>query len=226
MQYLPSDPTHQRVHHQPLPQPPPPSPQPLPPPPPTVPHHRHDGPHYATLRAPPEPCSPPPPYRNPTPPHYPYHPQRHGGSGGDDFRAADEIRPVPSHHHAHHLQPQHHHQQPPHHHQQPPHHHQQLSIPWEEAEEERRRYAAHQLRGSPLGAPLRVSPLPPPPASGILRLVGARGTAAPCMTRVTRRAIQLWPASSVRGNSCTQATLHLQKTNDADVRVGYATWLS
>ncbi|KAF8687841.1 hypothetical protein HU200_042783 [Digitaria exilis] len=158
MQYLPSDHHHQRVHHQPLPQPPPPSPQPLPPPPPTVPHHRHDGPHYATLRAPPEPCSPPPPYRNPTPPHYPYHPQRHGGSGGDDFRAADEIRPVPSHHHAHHLQPQHHHQQPPHHHQQPPHHHQQLSIPWEEAEEERRRYAAHQLRGSPPGHQFRVSP--------------------------------------------------------------------
>ncbi|PUZ59831.1 hypothetical protein GQ55_4G074800 [Panicum hallii var. hallii] len=147
--YLPSD-HHplQRAHHHQPPPPPPPPPQPLPPPPPPAPHHRHDAPHYATLplRAPPEPYSPPP-YRNPTPPHYPYHQQRHGGGGGDDdFRAADEIRRGPSHPHPHHLQPQHyHHQQPQHHHQQPP-------LSWEEAEEEGRRYPAHQLRGvSPPG---------------------------------------------------------------------------
>ncbi|CAN6201024.1 unnamed protein product [Urochloa humidicola] len=151
--YLPSDHHHPhplpRAHHH---QPPPP-PQPLPPPPPPAPHHRHDGPHYAALplRAPPEPYRAPPesysppPYRNPTPPpHYPYHQQRHGG---DDYRAADEIRRAPSSHHhpyPHHLQPQHHHQQQP-----------QLS--WEE-EEERRRYPAHPLRVSPPAHQLRASP--------------------------------------------------------------------
>ncbi|CAN6177424.1 unnamed protein product [Urochloa humidicola] len=148
--YLPSDhhPHHPhplpRAHHHQPPPPPPPPPQPLPPPPPPAPHHRHDGPHYAALplRAPPEPYSPPP-YRNPTPPpHYPYHhQQRHGG---DDFRAADEIRRGPSHPHPHHLQPQHHHPQP------------QLS--WEEVEEDRRRYPAHPLRALPPTHQLRVSP--------------------------------------------------------------------
>ncbi|XP_066369865.1 uncharacterized protein [Miscanthus floridulus] len=137
-----------RVHQQ--PPPPPPPPQPLPPPPPPPPHHRHDGPHYAPLplRPTPETYSPPP-YHNPPPPHQPYHQQRHGGGG--DFRPADEIRRIPSHHpHHHHQQmPQYHHnqQQPQHHHQQqqPQHLHQQPQLSWEEAEEGRC-YAAHQLK--------------------------------------------------------------------------------
>ncbi|KAJ1260039.1 hypothetical protein BS78_10G201600 [Paspalum vaginatum] len=135
IQYLPPDHHLPRPHHQ-----PPPPPPPLPPPPPPPPHHRHDGPHYAPLplRSPPETYSPPL-YHNPPPPHHPYHQQRHG----DDFRAADEIRRLPSHHHP--LQPQHHHHPPP-----PPHHHPQPQLSWEEAEEEEeRRYAAQQLRVSP-----------------------------------------------------------------------------
>ncbi|XP_062178619.1 uncharacterized protein LOC133883338 isoform X2 [Phragmites australis] len=125
IQYLPSDHQHQHHHHLPRVQPPP-----LPPPP-SPPHHRHDGPQYTALplRAPPEIYSPPP-YHNP-PLHDLYHQQRHGG---DDFRAADEIRRVPSHHY--HPPLQQHHQQLP-------------QLPWEEAEEDRRRYAALQHRLSP-----------------------------------------------------------------------------
>ncbi|GJN38902.1 hypothetical protein PR202_gb27983 [Eleusine coracana subsp. coracana] len=126
IQYFPPDQQHHlpRIHH-------------LPPtaasacrcrlPPPL---HRHDAPHYAPLplRAPPETYSPPP-YRSLSPHHH-YHPQRHGG---DDFRAPDEIRRVPSRHHQHHHMPEHHH------------HHHQPQLPWEAVEAERRHYAPLQL---------------------------------------------------------------------------------
>ncbi|KAK3134173.1 hypothetical protein QOZ80_6AG0545910 [Eleusine coracana subsp. coracana] len=125
IQYFPPDQQHHlpRIHHH----PPPPPPLPLPPPPPL---HRHDAPHYAPLplRAPPETYSPPP-YRSLSPHHH-YHPQRHGG---DDFRAPDEIRRVPSRHHQHHHMPEHHH------------HHHQPQLPWEAVEAERRHYAPLQL---------------------------------------------------------------------------------
>ncbi|KAG8075183.1 hypothetical protein GUJ93_ZPchr0006g43461 [Zizania palustris] len=105
----------------------PPAPTPPPPPLPSLaPHHRHDGPHFGPpLRALPDAY-----YHDPSPhPHYHGH-QRHGD---DEFLPADEIRRVGGHHH-HHTQL-----------------HQQL--PWEEAEEERRRFGAtHQLRLSPSGS--------------------------------------------------------------------------
>ncbi|XP_006657168.2 uncharacterized protein LOC102707322 [Oryza brachyantha] len=115
-----------RVHHNHHYQPP--APTPPPPPPPPLPQSRYESsPHYGLpLRPLPDtyspPPPPPPPYHDP-PPHYHSHQRR----GDEDFIPADEIRRVGGHHHHHPLQ-----------------------LPWEDTEEERRRYgASHQLRLSP-----------------------------------------------------------------------------